>query len=181
MKEFQSHVIRTCRLLYYTSSPAGTGCLDLIAGRASTCIAMPVFSPRALRNAVVLFVMSLILLTFYHFPSDPAKLSSVTPVYGNWTIEQIIHESKDSEIDWSRFAYTQYVTDTEYLCNSVMLFEALHRLGSKAERLMMYPENYSVADETSKESKLLRIARDKYGVKPKPIEVQSRLGGDSGF
>lgn len=158
------------------------GYLDLIAGRASACIAMPVFSPRALRNAVVLFVVALILLSFYHFPSYPVKLSSVTPVYGNRTIEQIIHDSEDSGIDWSRFAYTQYVTDTEYLCNSVMLFEALHRLGSKAERLMMYPENYSVADEeTSRESKLLRIARDRYGVKLKPIEVQSRPGGDSKF
>lgn len=157
------------------------GDLNLIAGRASACIAMPAFSPRALRNAVVLFMIALILRTFCHFPSYPAKLSSVTPVYGNRTIDQIIHESKGSEIDWSRFAYTQYVTDKEYLCNSVMLFEALHRHGSKAERLMMYPENYSVADETSKESKLLRIARDKYGVELKPIEVQSRPSGDSEF
>ncbi|GES65136.1 nucleotide-diphospho-sugar transferase [Aspergillus terreus] len=82
-------------------------------------------------------------------------------------------------VDWSRFAYTQYVTDADYLCNSVMLFEALQRLGSKAERLMMYPERFSVADgDHSKEAVLLRLARDKYGVKLKPVQVQSREGGD---
>ncbi|KAJ5669797.1 nucleotide-diphospho-sugar transferase [Penicillium macrosclerotiorum] len=83
------------------------------------------------------------------------------------------------EINWSRFAYTQYVTDTDYLCNSVMMFESLNRLGSKPDRLMMYPEDWSIAEsETSKESKLLRIARDQYNVKLQPIKVQSRNGGD---
>jgi hypothetical protein len=36
-------------------------------------------------------------------------------------------------LNWSDFAYTQYVTNTNYLCNSVMLFESLHRLKSKAD------------------------------------------------
>ncbi|KAK9251415.1 nucleotide-diphospho-sugar transferase [Lipomyces tetrasporus] len=66
-------------------------------------------------------------------------------------------------IDWSRFAYVQYVTNTAYLCNSVMLFEILHRLGSKAHRLMM----------------LLRQARDKYGVKLMPIEIQRRATSEA--
>lgn len=84
------------------------------------------------------------------------------------------------EVDWTRFAYIQYVTNTEYLCNSVMLFEALHRLDSKPDRLMMYPDYFSVAgDDNSREAELLRIARDKYKVKLKPIQVQSRNGGDS--
>jgi len=83
------------------------------------------------------------------------------------------------QVDWSRFAYTQYVTDTDYLCNSVMLFESLHRLGSKADRLIMYPDYFSVSDDdNSREAKLLRIARDKYGVRLRPIQVQSRDGGD---
>lgn len=83
------------------------------------------------------------------------------------------------QVDWSRFAYTQYVTDTNYLCNSLMLFEALQRLGSKADRLLMYPDDFSVAaDDSSREAKLLRIARDKYGAKLRPIQVQSRNGGD---
>ncbi|PLB54728.1 nucleotide-diphospho-sugar transferase [Aspergillus steynii IBT 23096] len=82
-------------------------------------------------------------------------------------------------IDWSRFAYVQYVTNTPYLCNSVMLFETLHRLGSKPDRLMMYPASFSEdARDDSTQSRLLRKARDEYGVTLMPIEVQSRNSGD---
>lgn len=79
------------------------------------------------------------------------------------------------QVDWSRFAYSQCVTGTEYLCNSVMLFDALHRLGSKPDRLMMmYPEDCSIDNSNdSREAKLLRLARDKYWVKLKAIQVQS--------
>lgn len=84
-----------------------------------------------------------------------------------------------SEVDWSRYAYTQYVTNTAYLCNSVMLFEILHRLGSKADRLMMYPSSmHPDPSDTSTESRLLLKAQKEYGVKLLPIEVQHRAGGD---
>jgi len=49
------------------------------------------------------------------------------------------------KIDWSRFAYAQYVTTPAYLCNSVM------------------NDNF--------ESRMLRKARDEYGVGLAPIEV----------
>ena len=84
-----------------------------------------------------------------------------------------------TEIDWSRFAYTQYVTNTEYLCNSVMLFEILHRLGSRADRLMMYPAHMEPDPTSNKiESKLLLKAQKDYGVNLMPIEVQHRSMGD---
>ncbi|THZ34429.1 hypothetical protein D6C88_10490, partial [Aureobasidium pullulans] len=57
-------------------------------------------------------------------------------------------------VDWSRFAYSQYVTEKNYLCNSLMIFETLHRLGSKAE------------------------PRDNYNVKLVPIHVQ-RFAGEA--
>ncbi|KAH7316694.1 nucleotide-diphospho-sugar transferase, partial [Stachybotrys elegans] len=82
------------------------------------------------------------------------------------------------DVDWSRFAYTQYVTNKKYLCNSVMLFETLQRLGSKASRVMMYP-SYMLPDPTSKEgqnreAKLIITARDSYGVELVPIQIQHR-------
>ncbi|KAJ5291930.1 CAZyme family GT8, partial [Penicillium angulare] len=84
----------------------------------------------------------------------------------------------DKEIDWSRFAYTQYATDRSYLCNSLMIFEALHRLGSKADRVMLFPSEFMKSEhDSSKESILLRFARDNYQVKLKPIEAQLRGGG----
>lgn len=84
-----------------------------------------------------------------------------------------------ANIDWSRFAYTQYVTNTEYLCNSVMLFEILHRLGSKADRLMMYPSHFNPEEQpNSTEGRLLLKARDEYGVKLSAIEIQHKNEGD---
>jgi hypothetical protein len=45
-------------------------------------------------------------------------------------------------IIWSRFAYSQYVTDTVYLCNSVMRFEAFNRLERNTERLLVYSSHF---------------------------------------
>jgi alpha-N-acetylglucosamine transferase len=81
-----------------------------------------------------------------------------------------------SDVDWAKYAYTQYVTNSIYLCNSLMVFESLHRLGSKAERLMMYPEEWSIEAESSG-AWLLRRARDEYDVKLQPVQIQ-RLEGD---
>lgn len=85
-------------------------------------------------------------------------------------------------VDWSRFAYVQYATNTVYLCNSVMLFEILHRLGSRAERLLMYPSSFGIestlATSESPESNLLKKARDLYGAVLDPIEVQKRASRD---
>ncbi|GAP86298.1 putative glucose N-acetyltransferase [Rosellinia necatrix] len=94
----------------------------------------------------------------------------------------VIPSFDDASVDWSRYAYTQYVTNSEYLCNSVMIFETLYRLKAKADRVMMYPDTMMSPTETnptSHEAKLLAKARDQYGVKLVPISVQRRAGGDA--
>lgn len=93
-------------------------------------------------------------------------------------------EPHDPTVDYSQYAYVQYVTNPQYLCNSLMIFESLKRLGSKAHRLMMYPKDWSVDfSSTSSESRLLRKARDEYDAELVAIEVQRRSGdatwGDS--
>lgn len=88
----------------------------------------------------------------------------------------------DGQVNWSKFAYTQYVTNQAYLCNSVMIFETLFRLGSKADRVMMYPGNMMDPAATTgdtDEQRLLIKARDVYKVKLVPVDVQRRAGGDS--
>lgn len=86
--------------------------------------------------------------------------------------------TKPADIDWSRFAYAQYATSAPYICNSVMLFETLHRLGSKADRIMLFPvEHDPNANNTTAEAKLLLQARDDYGVILKPIELLIRGTG----
>ncbi|KAL7628423.1 N-acetylglucosaminyltransferase [Parahypoxylon ruwenzoriense] len=94
----------------------------------------------------------------------------------------VVPSFEDAQVNWSRYAYTQYVTNAAYLCNSVMIFETLFRLGSKADRVMMYPEKMMDPAETkpvSEEAKLLVKARDEYKVKLVPVAVQRRAGGDA--
>lgn len=86
------------------------------------------------------------------------------------------------QVDWSRFAYVQYVTDGHYLCNSVMFFERLQHVQSNADRVMMYPSNMLLDPEAqegiSDDAKLLILARDKYNVKLTPITIQHRQSSD---
>lgn len=77
-------------------------------------------------------------------------------------------------VDWRLFAYSQYATDSDYLCNSVMVFEALDRLGSKADRILMYPEewDYKNASIPNRDRELLIKARNWYGAKLLPVDVK---------
>ena len=75
-----------------------------------------------------------------------------------------------SEVDWSRYAYIQYATEKQYLCNSIMIFEALSRLGSKASRVMLYPAEWDVHPSIGTfQSKMLLAAEADYGVRIEPI------------
>ena len=124
--------------------------------------------------AVVFF--ALLLLLAQTLPNEPRP---DTMKLVHWSAQQGMDGSQDSDrklwkgTDWSRFAYVQYVTNLPYLCNSVMLFESLHRLGCKADRLMMYPSKFSL-DDDSTESRLLTKARDDYKVNLKPVDIQRR-------
>jgi len=126
-------------------------------------------------------LVSIILLLVFFFRRTFLPNGSLENLPGLHQDSHLEPQTNDS-VQWSRFAYTQYATNQPYLCNSVMLFEILHRLGSKADRLLMYPSDYQIDDgglETeSFESRLLRKARDEYNVKLQPIQVQRRGGGD---
>ena len=76
-------------------------------------------------------------------------------------------------VDWTRFAYSQYATNSAYLCNAVMIFEALSRLGSKVDRVLIYPQAWDtdIADMDDRDSQLLVKAREWYGVKLMPMEI----------
>ena len=81
--------------------------------------------------------------------------------------------------NWSQFAYSQYVTDPDYLCNSVMAFEALDRLGSKAARVLLYPSEWSVdPNSANRTSQLLLKAKTWYKATLVPIHVQRVDTGD---
>ncbi|KAJ5518600.1 hypothetical protein N7453_001022 [Penicillium expansum] len=63
-----------------------------------------------------------------------------------------------------------------------MLLEILHRLGSEADCVLMYPSKWSIfEDRDSYESHMLRYTRDHYAAKLKPIEILIRPGSDAVF
>lgn len=83
------------------------------------------------------------------------------------------HSIYSKNINWSKYAYSQYATDQHYLCNSLMVFDSLEKLGSTADRLLFYPRTWDTEVESSKDriSQLLVMARDKYHVKLQPAEM----------
>ncbi|KXT00840.1 hypothetical protein AC578_983 [Pseudocercospora eumusae] len=90
-------------------------------------------------------------------------------------------EVKPPPIDWKSFAYVQYVTDNHNLCNAYMVFEALHRLGSKADRVLLYPKEWDMVDDSPQDrnSQLLIRAQKLWKVKLKPITVLDIRGDAS--
>ncbi|KAL8865334.1 MAG: hypothetical protein Q9174_006942, partial [Haloplaca sp. 1 TL-2023] len=76
-------------------------------------------------------------------------------------------------VNWSHYAYFQYATDTAHLCNSVMIFESLDRLGSIAARVLVYPRKWDTRIEGTSDriSQLLVKARDWYNVKLIPTDI----------
>ncbi|KAL1998010.1 hypothetical protein VTN02DRAFT_217 [Thermoascus thermophilus] len=132
---------------------------------------MPLLTSKAVRAAIVLVALLLVVVGLLQLPASGfERLRDALPVEDARPAPGIV--------DWSRFAYVQYATNAAYLCNSVMLFEILHRLGSRADRLLLYPADYAVDDAGSPEGQLLRKARDAYGVKLAPIEIQRRSSSD---
>ncbi|KAI1697864.1 glucose N-acetyltransferase 1 [Ditylenchus destructor] len=109
---------------------------------------------------------------FAYVQSYESKIRLTPTVAGNG----VLPTEASNALDWSRFAYVQYVTNTAYLCNSVMLFERLHSLGAKADKLMMYPSQFDV-ESGIEEARLIRKARDQYGVKLMPIQILQRRSG----
>ncbi|KIV99039.1 uncharacterized protein PV09_09214 [Verruconis gallopava] len=79
-----------------------------------------------------------------------------------------------SHPNWSRHAYSQYTTDTQSLCNSLMVFESLHKLGSKADRVLLYPKEWLETTGDINWWMLHKAERD-YRVKLIPVDL---LGAD---
>lgn len=102
-----------------------------------------------------------------------------------WHPQPLIHAPtlRYHSVNWSRYAYVQYATDSAYLCNSVMVFEALDRTGSKADRLLIYPQGWDtdIENMSDRDSQLLVKARDWYDVKLVPVEMEEVGDGDEGY
>lgn len=121
------------------------------------CLAIAKRQLRRIRVWVAFFVIVVIILYLRREPPPPPPLPHI----------------RFDQVDWTRYAYSQYATSSAYLCNAVMVFESLHRLGSRAQRVLFYPENWDleISDQNDRESQLLVLAREKYGVMLVPIDL----------
>lgn len=134
-----------------------------------------IFRSKPLRLVGTVMVTCILIFVLY---GSTWKLSTLSLGYSH-CLSQNSSSDHSLDHDWTQYAYTQYVTNTPYLCNSIMLFETLHRLGSKADRLILYPSGMDVDPSShSIESRLLLKAQNEYGVKLMPIEIQHREGRD---
>lgn len=144
--------------------------------------------PRRSVKAVTLvatFVMIILLSRNLSYCNDSQRGSHSQPLerVQGCLYHWILQATGNPAIDWSRFAYVQYATNNIYLCNAVMMFGSLHRLKSKADRLLLYP-SWMTPMPGGKgfqeiNGRLLRKARDEYGVKLKAVEIQRKPGNCS--
>lgn len=93
------------------------------------------------------------------------------------SVGRVSHEPSLSftNVNWKLYAYTQYATDGAHLCNALMVFEALHRLGSKAQRILIYPDSMDteIKNGRDRDGQLLNMAMRKYNVKLVPMKLEA--------
>ncbi|PTB52417.1 glycosyltransferase family 8 protein [Trichoderma harzianum CBS 226.95] len=96
------------------------------------------------RRSRIILALTFVIITICLF------LSRTDDYYHQHTATILYKSSKETtDLDWSKYAYTQYATSSEYLCISVMLLERLHHLGSRADRVLMYPTKMLPDPETN--------------------------------
>ena len=113
--------------------------------------------------AVFLFIVYLLL------PSHAAPSTSI--------------DGSPGAVNWSKYAYSLYATDSATLCHALLVFDALARLGSKADRVLFYPNYWDtlIRDSVDRDSQLLVMARDRYKVKLQPIQLLTVEGRTKGM
>jgi len=100
---------------------------------------------RSARKPRVIFIVGVTLLLAYVLARNLYKLStfqqSSQPDYASARSRAPYPPAAiGKNVTWTNYAYVQYVTDPSYLCNSLMIFEALRRHGTRADLLMLYPQ-----------------------------------------
>lgn len=76
------------------------------------------------------------------------KKDGLEALYNPLAIKQIPEETidllynlrlagKKEPIEWSNYAYVNYATDANYLCNTLIMFDALRKFGTRAKLLLL--------------------------------------------
>ncbi|RKK69371.1 hypothetical protein BFJ69_g12795 [Fusarium oxysporum] len=139
--------------------------------------------PRLLRiiigciiTSVILVVSIALLIPSRHFdPASPPSSNSETKTWfpllqqkPSWTTEQL--EPK--------FAYAQYATNLDYLCNAIINFSLLRMYGASHDLVLIFPKDWS--EGTSEQAKAIDNIRSKHPhIHLRPMDVISTSKGDA--
>ena len=114
------------------------------------------------------------------WPSFRLRRRYVYYLVGFLTVCWLLYPSRSSaptsgdafRVNWSDYAYSIYATDSAALCHAILVLDALDRFGSKADRVLFYPDHWDTTIEsaTDRDSQLLTLARDVYKAKLHPIK-----------
>lgn len=104
-------------------------------------------------------------------------------LFACWLLYPSSRGSSQGVTNWSNYAYSVYATDSATLCHALLLFDALARLGSKADRVLFYPRHWDtqVSSAKDRDSQLLVLARDTYKAKLHPVQLLSAGGRTKGM
>ncbi|TVY60633.1 Glucose N-acetyltransferase 1 [Fusarium oxysporum f. sp. cubense] len=139
--------------------------------------------PRLLRiiigciiTSVILVVSIALLIPSRHSdPANPPSSNSESKTWfpllqqkPSWTTEQL--EPK--------FAYAQYATNLDYLCNAIINFSLLRMYGASHDLVLIFPKDWS--EGTSEQAKAIDNIRSKHpDIYLRPMDVISTSKGDA--
>lgn len=100
-----------------------------------------------------------------------------------WLLPSKRKSAEGESVNSKSHAYSLYATDSATLCHAVLIFDSLAKFGSKADRVLFYPEYWDtvISDSRDRDSQLLVIARDRYKVKLQPIQLLTVEGREPGM
>ncbi|KAH7129789.1 glucose N-acetyltransferase [Dactylonectria estremocensis] len=136
-------------------------------------------STRLAGFAALAFIVITILISALWIASTGGLPSAPALLNGTFLIPQpTLNPSWTTEKEEIRFAYVQYATDLDYLCNAAINFGLLERYGATHDRVLIFPEPWNSG--TSKQAVAIAKFRSTYpDVKLRPFKVMSTSKGDS--
>lgn len=155
-------------------------------------------NPVALLGAVA-FITTFVVVVLVDgggFGDPEQHLIQVQPAYGLSSLVDLRNSPQPEDVpgvNWQDYAYVQYATQQDYLCNAVMLFDQLEQLHTRADRVLIYPTVWGIPDEFEptlpqgykrvkkdpETTRLLRLARDKYRVRLAPSSELQYMSKES--
>ncbi|SCW03669.1 LAFE_0G15566g1_1 [Lachancea fermentati] len=81
-------------------------------------------------------------------------------------------EQNNKPIDWNSFAYVNYVTDEDYLCNTLLQFRALKQGGTKAKLLLLISDDMLNDEEVSKKDRTTKLLDNLRDIAPNQVIIR---------